>query len=92
MRLSRIQRVTGVIATLVLLVPLVCGAQARSLVVSAMPSQPAKEQRIGLRERLGESAPERVRIGGEQGFPDDAADVVFAQDRRVEAVRHRKAD
>jgi hypothetical protein len=48
MRLSRIQRVTGVIATLVLLVPLVCGAQARSLVVSAMPSQPAKEQRIAL--------------------------------------------
>jgi hypothetical protein len=33
-----------------------------------------------------------VRIGGEQGFADDAADVVFAQDRRVEAVRHRKAD
>src|SRR5438477_1283587 len=48
MRLSRIQRVTGVIATLVLFVPLACAAQARSLVVSAAPSQPAKEQRVAL--------------------------------------------
>ena len=36
-----------------------------------------------------EGATDRMGIGRKQGFADDAANVVFAQDRRVEAMRHR---
>src|SRR2546422_4125022 len=32
--------------------------------------------------------PDRSGVGDRQGLPDDTADIVFAQDRRVEAMSH----
>src|SRR2546430_6095134 len=37
-----------------------------------------------LGQGLGEQPPQRMRIGGKQGGADNAADIVFAQDRRIE--------
>ena len=42
----------------------------------------------GLRQDLGEHPAQGMGIGREQGRADNAADVVFAQDRRIETVRH----
>ena len=40
----------------------------------------------GSRESLRVGAADRQRIGGKEGFADDPANVVFAQDRRVETM------
>ncbi len=42
----------------------------------------------GIGKGRREGTPEAVRIGREQGFADNAADVVLAQDRRIETMRH----
>ena len=48
------------------------------------------ERVLDFAARIGkgrcEGTPEAVRIGREQGFANNAADVVLAQDRRVEAM------
>ena len=42
----------------------------------------------GAAQQGGEAAADRAGIVGPEGFADDAADIVFAQDRGVELVGH----
>ena len=45
----------------------------------------------GLAQNMPVGSSDRPRVGVRQSRSDDPADVVFAQDRRVETMAHRKS-
>lgn len=72
-------RVSHMAATLLLLVPLCCSAQSRSLIVSPAASQPAKEQRIALVIGNGRyDAPLRNPVNDARAIAAELRDAGFA--------------